>query len=105
MKKILKNVGIICLMSIIWIGIFVIWYQNGEKLFLKYLISFIGIFVCLMLAGKICNTRLGVALADVGKYSLQLYLVNGYFLGAENRSCAVIGMFESGFDCSWKFGV
>lgn len=81
MKKILKNVGIICLMSIIWIGIFVIWYQNGEKIIPEILISFIGIFVCLMLAGKICNTRLGVALADVGKYSLQLYLVNGYFLG------------------------
>lgn len=81
MKKILKNVGIICLMSIIWLGLFVIWYQNGEKIIPEILISFIGIFVCLMLAGKICNTRLGVALADVGKYSLQLYLVNGYFLG------------------------
>ena len=32
MKKILKNVGIICLMSIIWLGLFVIWYQNDEKI-------------------------------------------------------------------------
>ena len=55
--------------------------QNDEKIIPEVLISFIGMYVCLMLAGKICNTRLGIALADVGKYSLQLYLVNGYFLG------------------------
>lgn len=42
----------------------------------------VGIFVCLVFAAKICNTKLGLCLADVGKYSLQLYLLDGYFLGA-----------------------
>ena len=60
MKKVIKNMAVLLTGTIFW----------GE------------IFVCLVFAAKICNTKLGLCLADVGKYSLQLYLLDGYFLGA-----------------------
>lgn len=82
MKKVIKNMAVLLAGTIFWGGIFVLWYRNGWNFIPEFLISFVGIFVCLVFAAKICNTKLGLRLADVGKYSLQLYLLDGYFLGA-----------------------
>ena len=82
MKKVIKNMAVLLAGTIFWGGIFVLWYRNGWNFIPEFLISFVGIFVCLVFAAKICNTKLGLCLADVGKYSLQLYLLDGYFLGA-----------------------
>ena len=80
-KKVIKNIAVLLAGTIFWGGIFVLWYRNGGNFIPEFLTSFVGIFVCLVFAAKICNTKLGVCLADVGKYSLQLYLLDGYFLG------------------------
>lgn len=82
MKKVIKNMAVLLTGTIFWGEIFVLWYRNGWNFIPEFLISFVGIFVCLVFAAKICNTKLGLCLADVGKYSLQLYLLDGYFLGA-----------------------
>lgn len=92
--------------AIFWGVIFVLWYRNGWNFIPEFLISFVGIFVCLVFAAKICNTKLGLCLADVGKYSLQLYLLDGYFLGASpDGSGAIAGLYKSGCDCSREYSV
>lgn len=55
-----------------WHGIYarLLLFRNCVSVLLEFLFAI-----------KICNIRPGLVLADIGKYSLQLYLLDGYFLG------------------------
>lgn len=79
-KSILKNTGTLIVGGITWIIVFVMWYLCNAVFIPQLCVSVLGIFACLVFAIKICNSKLGLILADIGKDSLQLYLLNGYFL-------------------------
>lgn len=80
-KKILDNTGVLIIGCLAWGMVFVAWYICKVTFIPQLCVSVIGIFVCVVFAIKICNIRPGLVLADIGKYSLQLYLLDGYFLG------------------------
>lgn len=78
----IDNVWCRSFVIIVWIVLYYRYYQTMEKnhVFLLLLVNCAGALVCLMLAWRISDLGIGRWLKEVGRYSLQLYLLNGYFL-------------------------
>ena len=75
------------------------WYICKVTFIPQLCVSVIGIFVCVVFAIKICNIRPGLVLADIGKYSLQLYLLDG----VADSFGAGVGLHKSTCDCGREY--
>jgi fucose 4-O-acetylase-like acetyltransferase len=98
-KKLLAKAGLLAPVSfVLWMGLCTVGYYYGAKMHpIFYLLvmsidALFGIVCFVMLSTVISKHRFSNALQDLGKYSLPLYLLDGYLLVVSRTlACNVFG--------------